>query len=235
MRTTVMNALIHPIHILTLLIAVVSGLIAAWWLFPLGLLVWFGMVLRYVYDPVEQFRQKMDDRQPLASRFEVPFRQIERVQVQMFNAISPASPGTRRTLQPILDSMGTLVQEVYQLCQRMTPVENYRLVSEPVSALQLQLKQLNDQVEKATDPIAKKAYEEAREALTLRIDQQNRTIAQLNRVDAYLSGLVNELNALLGQIIPLQSMQGELMQQKTPTVVSQIQQEISEVRAFSQV
>lgn len=233
MRSGVMNALINPIHLLTLMVAGVSGLIAAWWLFPLGILFWGIMVLNAINDPTERLRQKMDDRQPLASRFEVPFRQIQRVQVQMYNSISPAAPATRRALQPILDSNEVLIDAVYRLCQRMTPVENYRVVSESKSSLDIQLKQLGEQAAAATDPVTRKTYEETRESLAARIEQQNRTAAQLERVDAYLAGLTNEMNSLLGQVIPLQTMPAGQAKQSAQAIVELIHKEISELEAFS--
>ena len=172
----------------------------------------------------------MDERQPLASRFNIPFNQIQRIQVQMFNNIAPASNGKRKSLQPILDKVDLLVEEVYLLCLRMTPVENYLKVSNSGSNLEQQLKDINAQIDQAKDSVARKDYEDARDALSMQIAQLKQSSAQLDRIDAYITSLVNDLNAILGQIISLQSLQDEQMKQKTMVILDKIQQEINELK-----
>ncbi len=40
MHSPTFDALLHPLNLATLALAAAAGLCAAWWLFPLGLLVW---------------------------------------------------------------------------------------------------------------------------------------------------------------------------------------------------
>jgi hypothetical protein len=51
MRSPLLTALFHPLNLTTLAVAVAAGLCAAWWLFPLGLLVWLIMVVGVARDP----------------------------------------------------------------------------------------------------------------------------------------------------------------------------------------
>ena len=45
--------------------------------------------------------------------------------------------------------------------------------------------------------------------------------------------MINELNAILGQVIPMQTMRSEQMKAKLPAVISKLEQEIVEARQFS--
>lgn len=38
------SALLHPLNIIMFVLSIVAGLVAAWWLAPLGLLLWLIMV-----------------------------------------------------------------------------------------------------------------------------------------------------------------------------------------------
>jgi hypothetical protein len=232
MRTTFMNALIHPIHILTFAAAVLSGLLSAWWLFPVGVLIWGVMVVGYVNDPSQRLNQKMEDRQPLATRFDGPFKQIERIQVRVHNNISAWPVKTRKELQPILFSMNMLVDEVYRLCLKMTPLENYRKVSNTASNLEAELKLLDHQIERAVDERAKKTYEEARESLLVRIEQARNTNAQLDRVEAFLATVVNDMSSIFTQIVSLQSMRPDDVKTQAQLIETRLKQEISEVQVF---
>ena len=44
MRSPFLTALLHPLNLAVLVLSVLAGLVAAWWLFPLGLLFWLVMV-----------------------------------------------------------------------------------------------------------------------------------------------------------------------------------------------
>ncbi|MBI4630594.1 MAG: hypothetical protein HY740_02555 [Chloroflexi bacterium] len=51
MKSIYLTALTHPLHTATLALAVAAGLCAAWWLFPIGIVLWLIMVINIVRDP----------------------------------------------------------------------------------------------------------------------------------------------------------------------------------------
>jgi hypothetical protein len=51
------TAFLHPLNILMLVLAILAGIFAAWWLAPLGLLLWLIMVFN-------QYRAMQDSDTP---------------------------------------------------------------------------------------------------------------------------------------------------------------------------
>ena len=69
MRSPTLSALFNPLGIATLAMSVAAGLCAAWWLFPLGLVIWGVMVYGLATDPALRRLQMMQSRAPVAQRF----------------------------------------------------------------------------------------------------------------------------------------------------------------------
>src|SRR5258708_4108597 len=91
-RSPWLTALINPLNLAMLALAVAAGLCSAWWLLPLGLLLWVVMVLGVARDPSLVISSTMDSRAPLAARFQAPFDRIERSHVSLFNPLPSPDP-----------------------------------------------------------------------------------------------------------------------------------------------
>src|SRR5713226_997446 len=152
-RPAWLTALINPLNLAMLALAVAAGLCSAWWLLPFGLLLWLVMVLTITFDPSLRMSETMESRAPLAARFQVPFDRIERSQVSLFNALSAADPRIRTAFRQVQAEADGLVNQAYLLCQRMSALENYRLVTTSSGDLDSDLKRLQAQVASATDPM----------------------------------------------------------------------------------
>jgi len=50
MQPPYLDALRHPLNLAVLALAVAAGLCSAWWLFPVGLVVWGIMVVVHAHD-----------------------------------------------------------------------------------------------------------------------------------------------------------------------------------------
>src|SRR5215831_17412371 len=100
-RSPWLTALINPVNLAMLALAVAAGLCAAWWLFPLGLLLWVVMVLAVARDPSLVISSTMESRAPLAARFQAPFDRIERSQVSLFNTLASADPRIRASFHQV--------------------------------------------------------------------------------------------------------------------------------------
>jgi len=169
MRSPLVTGLFHPLNLAMLGLAGFAGLVTAWWLFPLGLLLWLGMVVAVSRDRSLRFSHEMHRRAPIAQRFQRTFDRIERAQVSVFNSLASAPGRTRKALQPVQDELEALTNQAHRLCRRMTALENYRLVSESTSNLQAELQQIDAAIEEAGDLLVKQQYEESRRALLERI------------------------------------------------------------------
>src|SRR5258707_7659152 len=128
-RSPWLTALINPINLAMLALAVAAGLCSAWWLLPLGLLLWVVMVLAVARDPSLVISSTMESRAPLAARFQAPFDRIERSQVSLFNALAAADPRIRNAFRQVQAETDNLVNQAYLLCQRMSTPGNYALAT----------------------------------------------------------------------------------------------------------
>jgi hypothetical protein len=209
-----------------------AGLVAAWWLFPLGLLLWLSMVISVSRDPSLQISHRMQSREPIAQRFQAYFDRVERAQVSVFNSLSSAPARTRRVLQPIQTELEHMTAQTYSLCRRITALENYRLVSESTSNLQQDLQHMNDTIASASDPLVKQEYEESRQAIIERLAKLRIVASDLDRVEAQLLSVANEMDGVVTEVVRLQAIGADAAQQHVPVLVDRLRQQAAQLSDF---
>ena len=232
MRSPIITALFHPLNIAMAGLAVFAGLVAAWWLFPVGLLVWLIMVVTVSRDRAVRLNHQMQRRSPLAQRFQRYFDRIERAQVSIFNTLAAAPSRTQRTLQPIQEEVDTLTSEAYGLCQRMTSLENYRKISQSQADLNSDLAHINALIEQTDDPQVLLDYEESRRALRSRLDKLQDVSVQLDRVEAQLLSLANEMDGVVTEVVRLQAAGSERAAERVHVIAEHLREETEQLRAF---
>ncbi|MCE1254560.1 MAG: hypothetical protein LWX83_13545 [Anaerolineae bacterium] len=231
MRSSWFNALSNPINIFMLVAAVAAGLLSAWWLFPIGLIFWVIMVLFMVFDPAVRLNQIIQERTPLPERFQTIFKRIERVQVSLFNSLSSAPSSQKRAFIPLQDELQTLVELTYQLCVRLTPLENYREVNTGKKA-ENELIQLQRLIDNIDDPQAKQGYQSARIALEDKVNQEKLAAARLARLDALLLNIAGEMETLLSETVNLRSMVNNELSSGVSKLTVEIQEQIQKLQTF---
>jgi chromosome segregation ATPase len=225
-------ALTDPLNLAMLGLTFAAGLCSAWWLLPIGFLLWLAMVLIVARDPALRMSQVMQDRAGLAQRFQRPFDRIERTQVSIFNAISHADPRMRQALQPVRAATDELVDRAYRLGQQMTVLENHRMVSQANTDFESALAELAVKIEGATDPMVRQEYEESRQALQNRLASLEALDRQLERTEAQLGSLASELDTVLTEIIRLQAMGPQQARSQVPELVRRLARHQQELDAF---
>lgn len=231
MRSPFVIGLLQPLNMTMLVLAVLAGLLAAWWLFPIGLLLWIVMVTAVSRDPSLRFSHTMHSRKPLAQRFQRYFNRIERSQISIFNSLASAPSRTRKALRPVQEELEVLTTRAYQLCQRMTALENYRLVTESTSNLAGELQLISAAVNKASDPLVRQEYEESRRAVVERIAKLKLAASDLERVEAQLLGLVNEMDGIVAEVVRLQAAGPEEAERRVPDLVARIRAQSAQLEA----
>jgi hypothetical protein len=229
MRSPILTGLLHPLNLAMLGLAVFAGLMAAWWLLPLGLVLWLVMVVAVSRDPSLRFSHEMQSREPIAQRFQRYFDRIERAQVSVFNSLATAPGRSRKALQPVQGEMEALTDQVYRLCRRMTALENYRLVSESTSNLQADLEQIDKAIDSARDPLVKQQYEDSRRTLLERIAKQRLVASDLDRVEAQLLGLATEMDGIVTEVIRLQAAGPADAERGVPALVAKIREQVTQL------
>jgi hypothetical protein len=207
--------------------------VSAWWLFPIGLLVWAWMVFNVARLPVMRMSRKLENRAPLAQRFQRYFDRVQRAQVSVFNSLSSAPAGTRRVLNPVRLEMDSLAEQVYSLCRNMTTLENYRVVTSSDSEAEAELQRIDDVLAKTDDPMIQKEYGESRYSLEQRISKRDDISRQLDRVEAQLVSLANEMDSTVAEVIRLQALGADEAQSQVPALVDRLRQQSAELAAFA--
>jgi hypothetical protein len=225
-------ALVHPLNLSMLALSIAAGLIAAWWLTPLGLLLWVTMVVTVSRDARLQFNYQMHSRDPLAQRFQQYFDRIQRAQLRVFNALASVPSGRMRALEPIREQVDVLAQQVYSLCQHMTTLENYRVVTESQRDLAGDLARIDEALQRTADPTIRSEYESSRGSIEERLARQQTVTVLLDRVEAQLLGLANELDVLVTEVIRLPALAPNEAARHASRLVDTLSQQSAQIATF---
>jgi chromosome segregation ATPase len=125
-----------------------------------------------------------------------------------------------------------LTDQVYALGKRMTTLENYRMVTQSQSDLEHDLQELNETIEQTEDDLVRREYEESRQSLQNRLDKLKAVSTQLERVEAQLMSLSNELDATVTEVIRLQAMGADSAKQFVPELTERLRQQRLQLREF---
>jgi hypothetical protein len=227
-------ALTNKLNLAMLALALVAGACSAWWLGLVGILLYLMMVVIVARDPSLKISQTIERRAPLAQRFQKQFNKIERVQVSIFNAINNADPTFRQAMRPIRTKTDELVAYAHNLCQRMTVLENHRLVSESTTQIKTSISELKFQLDAAQDPLVKREYQESLQAAQTRLESLLNVERQLKRTDAQLHNLTSQLNHTLTEVIRIQALEASQIKDQVSFVLQNLEQQMDELHLFSQ-
>jgi hypothetical protein len=233
MRSPLTTALLNPLNVFMLVFSGLAGLIAAWWLFPIGLALWAVMVAVIANDKSIRINYNMEARLgTLSPRFQDPYSKAVKAQMRIFNSLLGASGDNRRALEPVQDEVEKLVDEIYAVCQKMTIPENYVQVAKRKAAdLDGQRALLVLSIDKDMDPAIKKKKEDAVHSLDDQIQKTKSVAGVLDRIQAELASVTTFMDGLLSDIMRLQVMGVEQMRQEVPKILQNIQGEIAQLQA----
>ncbi len=235
MRSTLALALSNRLNLAMLGLSVAAGLCAAWWLLPVGLLLWLVMVVITARDPALHLSQTLKRRLVLAARFQGYFHKIEGAQVSIFNAVAACDSRTQQALQPIQVEVNALVDQVYDLCQRMTALENHRLVSNFNQNLEKSLAEVDRRIASATDAVVRQKYEESRRALQAQTASMQALSTQMERMEAQLSSVAHEMDVVLAEVVSLQALDPGQAVKQTRELQDKLQRQKEEIRLFESI
>ena len=231
-KLPILTALIHPLNLAMLVLTLFATLLSAWWLLPVGLLFWGLMVFNVARDRSLRLSHRMDRRAPLTQRFEAYYNRIERSQVSIFNTLSSAPNRIRKVMEPVQSEVEALTDEAYAICRRMTALENYRLVSESQPDLSGDLIRINQVIESTDDALVRREYEESRQALQERLHKLELVSTQLERVEAQLLSLANELDGIVTEVVRYQAAGPDRAAAHVSELVAKLREEGEKLRAF---
>ena len=118
-------AVLQPLHLVLLAMSAAAGLCAAWWLLPVGLALWAGLVWSASRSPSVQALVNVQSRAgALTPRFQTLYDEVSRNQIRQLNALNGTGNGAQAAvLEPVQQELNELADEVFNICQRMTGPE----------------------------------------------------------------------------------------------------------------
>ncbi len=234
MRSPLVTALFHGLNPAMFALAVLAGLVAAWWLFPIGLILWMIMVWRIASDRSIRLDYDMQARSgTLSTRFQELYSKVVRSQMRISNSLMSASGRMKTALNPVQGELEILVNRVYALCRQMTGPENFVKVSKMNTDLDGERALIKLALESAGDPMVKREKEEALHAIDDRIKKLKKVDTLLDRVEAQLSSLATTMDSILADIIRLQALGSAQAEKEAPEIVRQIRVQAKQVDDFA--
>ena len=232
MRSPYLTALLNPLNVATFALAIAAGLCAAWWLFPLGLLLWGIMVYTIASDPALRRIQMAQSRAPVAQRFQPQFDRLERIQASVYNTISDSNRNIKPMLEPLRDEVDALVERAYQLLVRMSVLENYRSVQSYQGNLEGEMVNIDLKIASATDPLVKREYEESKAAVQKRLGSLAAIGNQSDRIEAQLVSTVAALSGVQAELVRLHALGPQLASQLVPAQLRTMRDLASQLEKF---
>ncbi len=187
MNSAYRDAIRQPLNKAMLLVSIIAGLISAWWLLPLGLVLWFIMVRGVATHPVTQVQSTQPARPEVTARFQAAVERVEASQLRALNAIGETKRPLRQALEPLQTEINRLTDTAHRLAQRAAPLEAQRKARAKLDGdLPHEIATLDRQLAEFTDEAIKRNLAKSRATLQTRLDGFQALTAQLDRLDLAL-------------------------------------------------
>lgn len=233
MSSSLKSALTNPINVFMLVLSVVAGLLSAWWLFPIGLLLWAVMVLMVARDPGTKIREGFSDRPAVAQRFRKTTDRISRSQIRLYNTIQQTSSQHQRAFQPLMAGVNILTDNAFNLAERMTIIENHRITSENKSEINERINAAKmELVLKEDDEALRQEQESIIRSLQSRLDKITGLEKNLDRAEAQLKSMLSELENALTEVVRLQGVNPSELGVKIKAILAELDRESREAVEF---
>lgn len=232
-RPPLLSSLLHPLNLSMLALTAAAGLCSAWWLAPVGLVLWLIMVIAVARDPGLQMTFSRQSREPLAQRFQNRFDRLDRARISIFNSLQGVSPAFRRNIQPVQDALEELTEHAYQLCLNMTALDNNFSVQQlSANGFDDDIASMEKNLAAAANDNEKREYEEALKSLQARKAQMKNVGTLLSRFEAQLTGTNNAVDSVVTGIVSLKGRDVKQVAEKAPPLLQALQTEQVELRQF---
>lgn len=226
-------ALLNPLNLAMLALVAAAALCSAWWLLPVGLALWLVMIIAIARSPELQLSHKLEARAALSPRFQARFNRLERVQINLYNALQGAAPAIRRILQPLQDDISLLVEQAHALCLRASTLDHYRQTSESGQDLEAEWVRLSAEIEKAQDQRLRNQYQGALQSLEKRLAQRKEIQARLEAVEAVLTASTSDLEAITSELLSLQALGQNQVRAELPRLRAAVKEEQRQLQSIS--
>lgn len=231
-RSPLLLALLNPVNLAMLALTDAANLCSAWWLAPIGFILWLVMVFVIARDPGLQMTFSRQSRQPLAQRYQIRFDRLDRARFSVFNTLSQANPQLRRALEPVELTLDGLVEHAYQLSLRMSALDNNLAVQQISSDFASEIARMEKNIAQTSDPASRREFEATLHSLQTRQAQLQSIRTLLTRFEAQMTGTVSAVDSVVTGVVSLKGRAPQFAAEKIPALLQIIQTEQDELTQF---
>jgi chromosome segregation ATPase len=206
MNSAYRDAIRQPLNMAMLILSIIAGLVSAWWLLPIGLLLWFIMVRGVATHPVTQVQSTQSARPEVTARFQAAVERIEAGQLSALSAIGETKRSLRPALDPLQAEINRLVDTAHRVAQRAAPLEAQRKARAKLDGdLPHEIATLDRQLAEFTDEAIKRNLAKSRATMQTRFDSFQVLVAQLDRLEMELDTAADVLDQATKKIEQLRT------------------------------
>lgn len=233
--TPITSALVNPLNLFVIGSSVIAGLIAAWWLFPIGFIIWIVMVIFSSNDPALKLNTTIEERAPVAYRFQRSFSRIQKTEVKLFNSLSGVSNEIRSSLQPARDSLKETIETIHRVSLDMSGIENQLSYLKSNTDYEVEIYRLKDKIEKSADEKLKAEYSENLLLVEKQVAKNDNTATLLDRYEAQLSTIASSLEGAVTDILRLKNLPNYKIREEIKQLCGIINSTQNELNEFKEV
>jgi chromosome segregation ATPase len=197
----------HPLFLTVAVVAVISGLLVAPWLLPLGIMIYIVSVLLAARDPALAARIERNQRsQGLTSpTFVARVNSIEQSRKAVLRALQQTGGPVAQRLRPTIEPQtAELVEQAYTLARKGQDIERY-LSQVNHRSLQEQMKEIDRRIAQTSDQYTINQLQGTLQALKHQVESAQVLDTYIGRIKSQLENIDANLDAMPAQFIRLQA------------------------------
>lgn len=231
---SIITALVKPLNLLILLVAVAAGLTIALWLLPVGVLAYGALVVLTLRMPKPAPKLAPRRAPPVDAVFAPQLSNIARTRDAIDQSVAAADGPLRATLERITQQVGTIADEAYVLAAKGEPIVGY-LRQVDRQGLRAQQQQVAQQIAATTDAPLKQQYDATHTALGEQIAHAEALELYLKRIGAQLDTINVNLDNVLAETVRLRTAPLLDVSPSTDTVAARLGDLRADMDALAQV
>ena len=230
------DAVRHPLNMAMLVLTISAGLVSAWWMLPIGLVLWGIMVRGVASHPVTQVQSGQPQRPVVAQRFQAILEHLEQSQVKVLNEIAKTRRPIRQALDPLESEVNRLVDQAHKVCQRMTPLDSQlRSRSRLDGDLDSQIADVRQQASKVSDPVIRREMEKSAASMQARQDRLQALLAQLEQAEDQLNTVITQLDRAADEVSRIQTLKPDEASPRVVALTTNLHQQFTTLSALKPV
>lgn len=232
----IMVAARQPLNVMVVVVALLSGLTVAWWLLPLGIVIYVLAVFLASRDSgLIASSQRSEIRSGVTSKtFEPVVDKIDHTQKQIRQSVNQSKGALSNLLQRVVSQTDHLVDQAHALAKKGQIIEQY-LAQMNYQQLQQEINKVDMQIQQTSDNYTLQQLQETRKSLVNRQNDARDLTTYIGRVKAQLQNIDARLDEVLAETIRLRTADAVSASSSTNQVADLLNDLNADMSSFQQV